>query len=158
MTPSAHDIHQFAARGVVDPTAPARAEGHIGIATPPEKVWDALARVENWPSFRADVTQAQTGGTASSGRTFTWRANGLPVESRFAIVERPTRLTWSNSAPGMSASCVYEFHRTEDGHTLIRCEESMDASEIAPHIDDAVLGEGIRTWLEGIRSFVEGAA
>jgi len=152
---TANDMHQLAARGVVDPAAPARAAGQIDIATSPEEVWDALARVENWPSFRADVTQAETDGTASSGRTFRWRANGLRVESRFAIVERPTRLTWSNSAPGMSASCVYEFHRTEDGHTLVRCEESMDASAIAPHIDDAVLGEGIRTWLEGIKSFVE---
>lgn len=151
---TAIDMHQFAARGVVDPSAPARATGQIGIATSPEKVWDALAKVQNWPSFRADVTQAETDGT---GR-FTWRADGLPVESRFAIVERPTRLTWSNSAPGLSASCVYEFHRTDDGHTVVRCEESMDASAIAPHIDDAVLAEGIRTWLEGIKSFVEGQA
>lgn len=156
MTVSASDAHRLAAEGRVDETAPAHATGSIEIAASPEEVFDALATVANWPGFRADVTQAETDGPAAPGRGFTWRANGLPVESRFAIVERPSRLSWSNyAAAGMTASCVYEFDRTEQGHTRVRAAESMDASAVAPQIDSAFLAGGIRSWLEGIESFVE---
>jgi hypothetical protein len=155
MTTPEKTAHQFAADGATDPAAPARARGAVDVAAPPEAVWDALASVENWPAFRDDVTTAATDGPAAPGRAFTWRASSLMVTSRFAIVERPTRLTWSNAAPGMTSSCVYEFHRTEDGRTRIRGEESMDASGIAPHIDDAFLEAGIGSWLDGIKAFVE---
>lgn len=55
----------------------------------------------------------------------------------------------------MTASCVYEFDRTEQGHTLIRCAESVDAAAVAPQVDSAFLAAGIRSWLEGIKAFVE---
>ena len=157
MVLSTTGAHLLATEGRVDETAPAHATGDIEIAASPEEVFDALSTVANWPGFRADVTEAETDGPAAPGRGFTWRASGLPVESRFAIVERPSRLSWSNHAvAGMTASCVYEFDRTEQGHTRIRCAESMDASAVAPQIDSAFLAGGIRSWLEGIQAFVEG--
>ncbi|MBB5790241.1 SRPBCC family protein [Jiangella mangrovi] len=153
------DAHRLAEEGRVDPAAPAHATGGIDVAASPEEVWDALATVANWPRFRADVTDAETEGPADApadaGRAFRWRAGGHPVESRFAITDRPSRLSWSNAAPGLTASCVYEFDRTPSGHTRIRAAESMDASAVAPHLDHAALAEGIRTWLEGIKAFVE---
>lgn len=158
MTASAHDAHQLAMRGLTDETAPARAQGVIDIDARPERVFDALADVTNWPSFRGDVTDAASDGPATPGRAFTWRANGAPVNSRFALVERPTRLSWSNGAPGMVASCVYQFSATPAGGTRIQCEESMDASVAAPHIDDAVLRAGIASWLAGIKDHVEAGA
>jgi len=151
-------MHQLAMRGLTDETAPARASGAIDVDASPERVFDALADVSQWPSFRGDVTDATSEGPAAPGRAFTWRANGALVTSRFALVERPARLTWSNGAPGMIASCVYLFSATPSGGTRIRCEESMDASAIASHIDDDVLGAGIASWLAGIKAHVEAGA
>lgn len=155
MIPASSTSYQLALRGDTDEQAPARAHGSIDIAVSPEEVFDALADVSNWPSFRGDVTDAVADGPAVTGRSFTWRANGAPVTSRFAVVERPARLTWSNDAVGMTAACVYQFLPTEDGGTQIRCKESMDASGAAPHIDDDVLGAGIASWLAGIKAYTE---
>jgi hypothetical protein len=158
MTASVPAMHQLAMRGLTDETAPARASGAIDVDASLERVFDALADVSQWPSFRGDVTDAASEGPAAPGRVFTWRANGALVTSRFAIVERPARLSWSNSAPGMVASCVYLFSATPSGGTRIRCEESMDASAIAPHMNDEVLGAGIASWLAGIKAHVEAEA
>lgn len=156
MTIEAAQAHRLAEAGTIAEEAPARARGEVDIAAVPETVWDALADVSNWPAFRADVTDAVPAGPTTQGSTFTWAANGLPVSSRFALVERPSRLTWSNFAPGMAATCVYQFELTADGGTRIRAMESMDASGIAPDLDDTALEHGIRTWLDGIKAFVEG--
>jgi hypothetical protein len=155
MSASASGSYSLARRGLTDAGAPARARGRIDIAAAPEDVFDALADVGNWPDFRPDVTDAFSTGAAAPGQAFSWRAGGALVDSRFALVERPTLLTWSNEAPGMTAACVYRFEPLDAGGTRIDCEESMDASGAALHIDDDALAAGIRSWLAGIRRHIE---
>lgn len=155
MAPFDSPAYQRALIGAVDPDAPARAYGSIDIDAPREVVWDAVAHVENWPSIRGDITDAVAPGSPAAGATFVWRAGGVPITSAFARVERPTLLTWANTAPGLAMTCVYEFEEPTPGRTRIWGEESMDAAAVAPHIDDAALAASIRSWLEGIRRFVE---
>jgi hypothetical protein len=154
--PTDSQAYRLALTAAVDTNAPARATGSIDIDAPCATTWDALAQVENWPSIRADITNAHASGPAAPGSIFSWHAGGVPITSAFALVERASRLTWANTAPGMTMACVYEFDELGPGRTRIRCEESMDAATVAPHIDDGVLAESIRTWLEGIKAYVEG--
>lgn len=151
-------VYRLARAGIVDADAPARATGSIDIEAAPEAVWDTLAHVENWPSIRSDISDARASSTPSAGSPFTWRAGGLPLSSAFALAERATRLTWASQAPGVAAVCVYAFEEIGSGRTRIRCEESMDAAAVAPDLDDAMLAERIRTWLEGIKAYAEGHA
>lgn len=148
--------YRLALDGAVDTGAPARATGTIDIDASRDSVWNALTHVENWPSIRGDISNAQTFGPAATASSFSWHAGGIPISSAFALVERPTRLTWANAAPGLDMACVYEFDELGPERTRIRCEESMDAAVAAPHIDDRALAESIRTWLEGVKAFVEG--
>lgn len=152
-----HDsgVFRLALTGTVDAEAPARATGSIDIDAPRAAVWDALAHVENWPGIRADVTDVRASGAPVSGGAFTWLAGGVPVTSALALVERPTRLTWANTAPGMAMACVYELDELSPHRTRLRCAESMDAAAVAPHIDHDVLAGNIRSWIEGLRAFVE---
>ncbi|WP_308799603.1 SRPBCC family protein [Agromyces silvae] len=87
-------MHELALRGITDQTAPPRVRGSVEIDLSPDAVFDALAEVSNRPSFRADVTDAHAEGPAASGQAFSWRANDAIVTSRFALVDRPARLTW----------------------------------------------------------------
>jgi hypothetical protein len=141
----------------VDSAAPARATGsvEIEIETPRAIVWDALAHVENWPSIRHDVSEVRAAGPPATGSPFTWQAGGVPIASAFALVERASRLTWANTAPGLAMACVYEFDELGPHRTRIRCEESMDAATVAPYIDHRALAENIGTWLDGIKAYVE---
>ncbi|UYM06832.1 SRPBCC family protein [Solicola gregarius] len=157
MRPTESPAYRQALIGSVDAAAPACATGSIDIEAPRDAVWDTLAHVENWPSLRDDISKAVPSGPPATGSGFTWHAGGVPVTSAFALVERATRLTWANTAPGMAMACVYEFDELGPARARIRCEESMDAAAVAPHIDDGVLADNIRTWLEGIKAYVEGA-
>ncbi|MEV0350325.1 SRPBCC family protein [Nonomuraea sp. NPDC050680] len=148
-------VYELASAGAVDMAAPAIAGGAIDIDAPREVVWDALAQVENWPGIRADVSDVEPSGPTESGSSFTWSAGGAPVTSAFALVERASRLTWVTTAPGFSMAAVYEFDDLGFERTRIRCQESMDAAAVAPHIDHDVLAGLIRSWLEGIKAFVE---
>jgi hypothetical protein len=67
-------------------------------------------------------------------------------------------LTWATVAPGCEAVAVYDFEELAPRRTRIRAKESMDAASVAPQIDHGVLAHLIRTWLEGIKAFVEGSA
>lgn len=156
MGPTDSQAYRLALMGAVDTGAPARATGSIDIEAPRDTVWDALAQVENWPSIREDISDTRAALPPATGGAFTWHASGVLITSAFAQVERATRLTWANTAPGLEMACVYEFDELAPDRTRIRCEESMDAAAVAPHIDHDALAESIRTWLEGVKAFVEG--
>ncbi|MEV0110683.1 SRPBCC family protein [Nocardia sp. NPDC050799] len=156
MTTIESPAYQFALSAAVDTAAPAVAGGTIDVEASREVVWDALAHVENWPSIRADISDVVASGPPTEGSTFTWSAGGAPVASAFALAERPNRLTWATTAPGMSMVGVYEFDELGPDRTRIRAQESMDAAAAGVNIDNQVLAELIRTWLEGIKAFVEG--
>ncbi len=150
-----NDAYELALTATTDRNASARASGSIQIDAPRERVWDALAHVENWPLIRNDISDPDAARPPAQGTAFEWNAAAGRITSRFALVERPNRLTWANTAPGLAMTCVYNFDDAAPGRTRIRCDESMNADVIALHIDDTVLAESIRTWLEGIKSFVE---
>ena len=158
MHPADSRIYRLAAAGTVDADAPARASGTIAVEAPRAAVWDALAHVENWPTIRADVTDVRGPHEPTPGAPFTWRADGVPVTSAFAVVERPTRLAWVTTAPGLEMAGVYLFDEVGPARTRIRCTESIDASEVAPPLGGDALAEAIRTWLDGIKAYAEGRA
>lgn len=149
------NAYRLALQGVVDTAAPARATGSIEIDAAREEVWEALAQVENWSSIRGDITDSRAAGPPATGSSFTWSANGVPMTSAFALVERPARLSWANMAPGVAAVCVYEFDELGSRRTRIRCEESIDAAAVAPGLDHEVLAANISSWLEGIKAYTE---
>jgi len=148
------DAYRLAHAGQIDHSGPAHASGEIEINADRETVWTLLAHVENWPQIRSDVTDVESIPGDGPGR-FRWLAGGIPIESAFALVERPSRLNWANAAPGMEMACVYTFDDAGDNRTRVRCAESMRAPEAAPHIDSAVLASSIQSWLEGLKSLAE---
>jgi hypothetical protein len=154
-SPTDSPAYELALRARMDRDASARAPGAIEIDAPREQVWDALAHVANWPLIRSDITDPAASGPPATGACFTWGSAAGRVSSAFALVERPSRLTWANTAPGLSMTCVYELDELAGDRTLLRCEESMNAAAVAPDIDDVVLAASIRSWIEGIKHFVE---
>ncbi|WP_280512454.1 SRPBCC family protein [Nocardia farcinica] len=150
--------YRLARTGQVDLDAPAVAAGTIDIAAPRARVWQTLADVRKWPDIRGDISHVATTGPAATARSFTWHADGAPVVSTFAVVEPPTRLTWTThdaDHAGFSAIAVYEFDEIDAGHTRIRCQESMDATAIGLPLDNETLTGLIQSWLAGLKSLIE---
>ena len=150
-------LDQLAERGAVDGAAPVVASGTIVVDAPARLVWDILADVVNWPSIRSDIGEVTFDDVPRRGAIFTWSTAGVALRSRFGSVEPANLLTWSTVAPGLDAVHVYRFEAIDPGHTRIRAEESMNAPA-APYLDNAILAEQIRTWLEGLKARAEGRA
>ncbi|MET3896519.1 putative membrane protein [Devosia sp. UYZn731] len=150
-------LDQLAERGVVDRDASVIASGSIDIEASTQRVWALLADVTNWPSIRSDVGEVFFDDIPRRGAVFTWSTGGVPLQSRFAIVEPGNRLTWTTVATGLGAVHVYRFETIETGRTRILAEESMDAPA-APQLNSAILAVQIRTWLEGIKALAEQGA
>jgi uncharacterized membrane protein len=150
-------IDQLAERGTVDSAAPVVASGTIVIDAPAGLVWDVLADVVNWPSIRSDIGEVTFDDVPRRGSIFAWSTAGVALRSRFGSVEPASLLTWSTVAPGLDAVHVYRFEAIDPGHTRILAEESMTAPA-APYLNNAILGEQIRTWLEGLKARAEGRA
>jgi hypothetical protein len=147
-----HERHAF--EGRVDPDAPVQADGEILISASPARVWSVIADVERWPAIRSDIQDVASKGPAAPGVVFRWSAGGIPVASRFGIVEPGKLLTYSTTTPGLVMVHRYDVEPRDDGGSRLVLRESMDAPA-APQIGNAELRERIASWLAGIKAVAE---
>jgi hypothetical protein len=80
-----------------------RSTATITIAASPERVWQLLATIDEWPRWNPDVTAAHLDGHLTPGSSFTWTENGFGIESTFLKVEPPRQLAWRGHAVGTDA-------------------------------------------------------
>jgi uncharacterized protein YndB with AHSA1/START domain len=105
--------------------SPVRAEDEILIDAPVDVVWSTLADVESWPRWNLDVSRASLHGPLESGTAFSWKAGGMPLESRLRDVSRPGKLSWTGVTFGIRAFHVSSFSPSANG-TMTVTEESFD--------------------------------
>lgn len=146
---------RHAMQGELDPAAPVAAEGKAVIDAALERVWRVVTDIANWPEIRADIYDPKLEGALVSGAGFSWHTNGIALQSRFARVEFPALLTYSTWAPGLEMVHVYTFEALLPNRTRLSLAESMKAPVAAPHIGNAELGQGISSWLAGIKNLAE---
>ena len=108
----------------VNERAPVRAQGQITIAAPADTVWQVLARIDDWPGWQSDVTEAHLIGELTEGAEFRWKAGGLSFRSRIHTLRSATELGWTGTTIGASAIHNW-FFQEENGQTIVRVEESL---------------------------------
>lgn len=146
----------YALRCETDPAAPVTASGTILIDRPPGVVWSMLGDVTTWPSIRADVQDVKAEEGLTSGARFSWVAGGVPVQSRFAMVDAGRCLSWTTEAPGLEVVHVYCFEALGEQATRLRASESMAGELVAKaQIGNVELSGRIASWLEGIKTLAE---
>ncbi|WP_067549402.1 SRPBCC family protein [Algoriphagus sanaruensis] len=149
---SANATHQIPA----NPKAPVFAQGEIVIASSPEKVWDALTQINEWPSWQSDVTEAKIQGPVVPGAIFTWRAGGISFQSEIHTAKTPNFLGWTGKTIG--AYAVHNWTLSEfDGQTLVQVEESLEGflPSLLKGFFQKNLEAGIQKNLEDLRQEIE---
>lgn len=101
-----------------DQHAPVFSQGQIAVASSPERVWDILADLENWPSWNADVESVTLESPVRPGTVFRWKAGSAKIVSTLREVERPRRLSWTGQTMGVTAIHVWRFEPSGDGVTV----------------------------------------
>ena len=140
-----------------NPDAPASTDKKIRIAASPERVWEVLSQIDQWPNWLPDISKAKLNGPLQVGTTFDWTSSGMAIHSTLHTVTPQEALGWSGEAFG--AFAIHNWHVKElaKGMTEVRIEESMEGwlvSVLGPILQRG-LDKGTERWLKALKDVAE---
>lgn len=97
----------------------------IGIAAPPQLVWDVFSDVERWPEWTASVTSLTglDGPALAVGRRFAIKQPGMQkLVWQVTEIEPGSSWTWVQRSPGVRVTARHYVTAQPGGHTLVRQE------------------------------------
>lgn len=62
-----------------NPRAPARTDQTVLVAASPERVWQVLSVIDQWPAWQPDILTAHLNGSLQAGTSFDWKSGGLTI-------------------------------------------------------------------------------
>lgn len=154
---SADRLEQLAQNGQIQEKAPIKASSEITINASPERVWQLLANINDWPKWQSDITKAEMRGPLQPGTEFFW-TSGTQVHSRLALVHPPRVLAWTGQAYKAKAVHVWTIEPTVAGQTLVNTSESMDGFMLSVFYSSKKLKESQEHWLNSLKAAAERAS
>lgn len=142
-----------------NPAAPARTDQTVRIQATPERVWQVLSAIDQWPAWQPDILTAHLNGPLQAGTSFDWKSGGLTIHSTLHTVAPDRALGWSGTAFGAFAVHNWTFTAGTDG-TVVRVEEGMEGwlvSLLRPLFQKR-LDASIAKWLALLQQQAEGTA
>ncbi|WP_068921397.1 SRPBCC family protein [Planobispora rosea] len=128
--PSLAVLHdEYAAHGRIDREAQLTSSSALVVDAPAERVWEIMADLAAWPSWsNLEIVEL---GAVRPGAPFRWKLNGVPIRSRFAVVDPGRELTWTGVFLAYRAVDRHVLEPLDDGRTRVTVEESF-AGPLAP--------------------------
>jgi uncharacterized protein YndB with AHSA1/START domain len=142
----------------IDETAPVIVRLSTTIDAPLEHVWALHTDIDAWPSWNADVDQAELDGPLLPGNSFSWKTHGLDITSTVREIVPGERLVWGGPAGGIEGVHVWTFERT-GGQVTVHTEESWSGAPVdaaATELGQA-LHESLTSWLAALKARAEQA-
>lgn len=139
----------------IDETAPVIVRLSTLIDAPLERVWALHADIDAWPSWNADVDQAELDGPLLPGNSFSWKTHGLDITSTVREIVPGERLVWGGPAGGIEGVHVWTFERT--GGQVRVTEESWSGAPVdaaAAELGQA-LHDSLTAWLAALKARAE---
>jgi hypothetical protein len=147
-----HD--EYARRGRIDPAAPLTNSSSLIVDAPPERVWDVLVDLRNWPAW-APGFRVRGLTAVAPGATFRWTLRGARIRSTFAVVEPTRELTWTGTCLGCKAVDRHLLEPVGGGRTRVTVEESLAGPLLPLLYSPGRLRAGHEEWLGALKTFVE---
>jgi hypothetical protein len=154
--PTLQELHeQYAKRGRIDERAPVRAARSVDIDAAPDRVWQVLSSVADWPTVGPAISHVRLPAGVAVDAAFTWTNDGARIRSRFAVVEHCRELTWTGVSFGARAVHRNLLHRIDAGTTRLVSQESMAGPLLSLIYSSTKLGQGLTTWLSALKTAAE---
>ncbi|MFI7040722.1 SRPBCC domain-containing protein [Microbispora rosea] len=149
--PSLAVLHEeYAAQGRVDPDAQLTSSSRLVVDVPADRVWAVMADLRAWPSWASRIRILEL-GDVRPGASFRWRLNGVPLRSRFAVVEPQRELTWTGTFLGRyRAVDRHVLEPLEGGRTRITVEESLAGPLLPLFYREPMLRANHERWLSDL--------
>lgn len=132
--------------------APVVVRLQMEVAAPPERVWEVLTRVEEWPRWHPGAGFAVLAGELEPGTPLRWRMDGMRIASVLVEVDPPRRLAWTLRTLGGRGFQRWSLEALEDGGTRVWTEESWEgvAVSLLRRTLRRTLLLSREAWLEGL--------
>jgi hypothetical protein len=148
-------LEKLAANGRIDENAPVKASSEIVIHASPEKVWQVLTDIGNWPKWQSAVSAAKMNGPLESGTTFVWITGHTKIRSRIALAHPVTELAWTGTAYRARAIHVWNLQPLPGHSTLVKTSESMDGLMLRIFYSSKYLAKSQKLWLDALKRRTE---
>lgn len=137
---------------------PIEVHNEIEVPASPERAWDLLTDVENWPSwYRACrwVHAESNDDAASFGHdprptSFRWKAHPVALHSTVVVADRPHAFVYIADARGLHAEHAFTLRPTLDGRSTVVVSHETQVG-LLPRLGRIVLARRLRTtdqaWL-----------
>jgi hypothetical protein len=156
--PSLSVLHDdYAARGRIDTGAPLVSTSSLVIDAPVGRVWEVMADLASWPSWSPGLEIVEL-SQVRPGARFRWKMNGVPLRSRFAVVDAGRELTWTGTFFGYKAVDRHVLESIEGGRTRVTIEESLAGPLLPLLYGQSKLRANHERWLAGLKEAVEAGA
>ncbi|MBT2541442.1 SRPBCC family protein [Streptomyces sp. ISL-44] len=142
----------------IDETAPVIVRLSTVIDAPLERVWDLHTDIDTWPSWNADVDQAELDGPLLPGNSFSWKTHGLDITSTIREIVPGERLVWGGPANGIEGVHVWTFEQT-GSRVTVHTEESWSGAPVDAATAELgqALHDSLTAWLAALKSRAEQA-
>ncbi|MFI7355819.1 SRPBCC family protein [Streptomyces avidinii] len=142
----------------VDETAPVIVRLSTVIDAPLERVWELHTRIDDWPSWNADVDRAVLDGPLVPGGSFCWKTHGMDIASTVLEVVPGERVVWGGPAAGIEGVHVWTFERAGSG-VRVHTEESWSGAPVDAATDqlERALRDSLTAWLAALKARAEQA-
>jgi len=109
----------------VNKYAPVIGRSEIEINADPQKVWDVLSDIKNWPDWNPDIKSVSLEGDLVPGTEFHWKTGAGTITSTLQEVQAPEVLAWTGKVMTIKAIHVYKLS-PKDGKTVVSTAESWE--------------------------------
>lgn len=118
----------------------------------PDRVWNALVRVERWPRWHRGIRFAALRGDPEPGAALYWRADGMRISSVLVEVEAERTLGWTIRTLGARGYQRWSLEPLPGGRTRVRLEESWEGLvvRILRRTLRRTLAASRKEWLRGL--------
>lgn len=124
--PSNDALAVLGSRGEVQQDAPVKASSSILINATPQRVWNVLTNVAEWPRWQHDVDHVTVDGALGKGVSFEWNAGSTTIRSRVVLFIPDKTVAWTGRASVARAVHVLTLSTPDSGGTRVESMESMD--------------------------------
>ena len=140
----------------IDRKAPVIADHEIDITAPLDTVWSLHTRVNAWPSWNQEMTDASLDGPFEAGNSFMWTSYGFTVTSTIYEVDDQSRTLWGGEAQGITGTHEWRFEPTADGVHVTTIEsfagDPVDADTAGMQ---TLLDNSLVAWLGRLKTEAE---
>jgi hypothetical protein len=140
----------------IDRDAPVIADHEIDITAPLDTVWSLHTRVNAWPSWNQEMTDASLQGPFEAGNSFTWTSYGFTVTSTIYEVDDQSRTLWGGVAQGITGTHEWRFEPTAEGVHVTTTEsfagDPVDADTAGMQ---TILDNSLVAWLGRLKTEAE---